>query len=84
TTLLSKAKLPPSMWTDAASTFVHVNNRTPSETRDFKSPYELFYDKVPSVKHLRTWGCLAYVHLQKDQRHGTFGARAKRCIFLRY
>ncbi|CAG8720567.1 1889_t:CDS:1, partial [Acaulospora colombiana] len=53
-------------------------------TRSFKSPFELFYGKTPSVKHLRTWGCLAYVHLQKDQRHGTFGARAKRCIFLRY
>jgi hypothetical protein len=84
TTLLSKAHLPPSLWTDAASTFVHVNNRTPSESRDFKSPHELFLGQTPSVKHLRTWGCLAYVHLQKNQRQGTFGPRAKRCIFLRY
>jgi transposase InsO family protein len=84
TAMIAKARLPPSSWVDSAATFVHLNNRVPSQSRGFKSPHELFYGKIPSISHLRTWGCLAFVHLQKDQRQGSFGPRAKRCIFLRY
>jgi Reverse transcriptase (RNA-dependent DNA polymerase) len=84
TSMLAKARLPQSLWVDAAATFIHLNNRIPSQSRGFKSPHELFYSKVPSITHLRTFGCLAFVHLQKDQRQGSFGPRAKRCIFLRY
>jgi hypothetical protein len=83
TAMLSQARLPRSMWQDAASAYIHVHNRTPSNSRGFKTPHELFLGKVPSVKHLRIWGCLAYVHLQKDQRP-PLSARAKRCVFIRY
>jgi transposase InsO family protein len=84
TTLLSRAALPPSSWADAAATFVHVHNRVPSESRNFKSPFHLFFRSIPSIAHLRPWGCLAYVHLQKDQRASHFSPRAQRCVFLRY
>jgi transposase InsO family protein len=52
TTLLSRAALPPSSWADAAATFVHVHNRVPSESRNFKSPFHLFFKSIPSIAHL--------------------------------
>jgi hypothetical protein len=84
TLMLAKSRLPQSLWVDAAATFIHLNNQIPSESRGFKSPYELYYSNVPSITHLCTFGCLACVHLQKDQRQGSFGPHAKRCIFLWY
>ena len=83
TSMLSQAKLPPHMWQDAASTFVHLHNREPSKSRGMKSPYELWYGRTPSMGHLRVWGSLAYVHLQKDQR-AQLSPHAKRCVFIRY
>ena len=47
------------------------------------SPYELFYGKKPSVDRLRPFGCLAYVHLQKDQ-HGALLPHVVQCIFISY
>ena len=59
TAMLSQASLPPSMWQDAAATFVHLHNRKPSKSRDMKSLFELWHGRVPSVGHFRVWGCLA-------------------------
>jgi len=81
--MLSQAKLPPHMWQDAASTFVHMHNHKPSKSRGMKTPYELWYNHTPTVGHLRVWGCLAYIHLQKDQ-HTQISPHVKKCVFIRY
>jgi transposase InsO family protein len=83
TTMLIQAKLPPSMWADAAGTFIHTHNRLPSPNTGNQTPYELFHGKRPSVSHLRTWGCLARVHLQKDQRQ-QLAPHTRKCIFIGY
>jgi hypothetical protein len=84
TTLLNEAKLPPSLWVDAASTFIYVINRLPPSNNNRRSPAELWYGHIPSVERFRTWGCEAYVYAHKDQRSGQFGSHAKRCIFIGY
>jgi hypothetical protein len=81
--MLAQARLPHSMWVDAAKAFVHIYNRTPSSTLNFQTPYELWNGHKPSVAHLRVWGCLAFVHLQKDQR-SQLAPNARRCIFIGY
>ena len=83
TTMLIQAKLPPSMWADAASTFVHTHNRLPSPNTNNRTPYELFCGKVPSISQLRTFGCLAHVHKQKDQRE-QLAPHTRKCIFIGY
>ena len=35
------------------------------------------------MSHLRVWGCLAYVHVQKDKRE-SFGSHMEKCIFVGY
>jgi transposase InsO family protein/predicted RNA binding protein YcfA (HicA-like mRNA interferase family) len=83
TAMLAHSKLPPFMWADAGAAFVHIHNRCPSSAIGFKTPYELWNGEKPSVAHLRVWGCLAFVHLQKDQRR-QLAPHARRCIFIGY
>ena len=83
TSMLSQAALPRFLWADAARAFIYVHNHSPSNTRGFKTPCELWTGKTPSVSHLRTWGCLAYVHVQKDERPA-LSPHAKPMIFIRY
>ena len=47
------------------------------------SPFDLFYGKKGSVSHLQPFGCLTYVHLQKDQRK-SFESHAIQCILISY
>lgn len=83
TTMLIQAKLPPSMWADAAGSFIHTHNHLPSPNTNNRTPYELLHSKNPSISHFRTWGCLARVHLQKDQRQ-QLAPHTQKCIFIGY
>jgi hypothetical protein len=78
---LTEANLPPSFWGFATLACVHEMNR--SRVHNGMTPYERFHKKKPSVKRLRVFGCAAYVHIQKKQRH-TLGSHTKKCIFIRY
>ncbi|CAL2265004.1 unnamed protein product [Prunus armeniaca] len=47
-----------------------------------KSPYELLYDRAPSLDHLRVFGCLCYAtNVHPVQK---FDSCARRCIFTGY
>ena len=58
-------------------------NRCPTSARPGTTPYEAFYGRKPDVSHLRIWGCLAYVHVQKDKR-AALGSHMEKCIFIGY
>jgi transposase InsO family protein len=83
TSMMAAAKLPPSSWPDAVGAYIHAINRLLSATSGSKTPYELWNGRPPSLSHLRTWGCEALVHLQKDQRP-QFAPHARRCVFIGY
>jgi hypothetical protein len=42
-------------------TAVYLLNRAPTKSIDGKTPYEAWFGRRPAVKHLRTFGCVAYV-----------------------
>ena len=83
TALLNEARLPPSFWGLAVLAFVHVMNRCSSRVHPGKTPYEAFFNKKPSVKRLRVFGCAAYVHVQKDQ-HRALEPHTQKCVFVGY
>jgi hypothetical protein len=56
-----------SWWAEAAHASNYVYNRFLHRTLCC-APFELWYGRKPNVANLRVWGCLACVHLQKDQR----------------
>lgn len=78
--MLSNAKLIKQFWGETAHTTTYIINRSPSVTIQFKTPEELWKDMPPSLKHLRIFGCDAYIHTNK----GKLEPRSKKGIFLRY
>ena len=59
--MLLYANLPKTYWVAAVDTAVYITNRTTSTSTDGKTPYHLWYGKIPSVSNFRTFGCPAYV-----------------------
>ena len=49
---------------------VYLKNRTPTRSVVGMTPYEAWSGngKKPSLKHLRVFGCLAFVHVPKERR----------------
>jgi hypothetical protein len=60
--------LPLSLWVEAASTAVYIQNRCPHKALEEKTPEEVFTGKKPSVDHLRIFGSLVYIHVPKEKR----------------
>jgi hypothetical protein len=83
TSLLSEANLPMQFWAEALAALTHIWNRCPTSALKGKTPYELWFKRKPDVSHLRVWGCLAYVHVQKDKRKG-FSPHMEKGIFIGY
>lgn len=83
TSMLAEAGLPPQFWAEALSSLVHVQNRTPTSAMPHTTPHAVWYKSKPDVSHLRVWGCLAYVHVQKDKR-GQLGSHMEKCVFIGY
>lgn len=82
--MLKQAKLPAEFWGEAVLTAVYLENITPIAKANFRSPHELWFGEVPSYKHLRVSGCLAYVHVQRGFRDGKFSDVAKKGVFVGY
>lgn len=82
--LLSDASLPKKYWGDAILHVAHIINRVPTRAlkRDV-TPFEAYTGNKPSVAHLRTFGCKAYVHVP-DERHQKLNAKSIKCIHLGY
>ena len=55
--MISHYNLPKSLWGEALKTAPYILNRVPIKATA-KTPYELWTDKKPSLKHLHIWGCL--------------------------
>ncbi|GJR64775.1 putative RNA-directed DNA polymerase [Tanacetum coccineum] len=81
--LLSHAGLPASFWGEALNTAVHVINLTLCVPLRFDVPDRVWSDKDVSYRHLRVFGCKAFVHILKDER-SKLDVKTKPCVFLGY
>jgi len=70
-------------WVDAILCAAYIKNRCPCNAIRNKTPYEMWYGHVPSVKHLRVFGSTCYALIPKVHRN-KLGARSRKCIFLGY
>ena len=70
-------------WVDVVLCAAYIKNRCPSNAIRNKTPYEMWYGHVPSVKHLRVFGSTCYALVPKIHRN-KLGARSHKCIFLGY
>ena len=52
------------LWAEAIANAAYVRNRSPPSALQNMTPFEAWCGHKPSVKHLRTFGCIAYAHCQ--------------------
>lgn len=60
--------LPMSLWAEAISTTVYVQNQSFHCILGGKTPEEAFNGVKPEVRHLRIFGFPVYIHVPKDKR----------------
>ena len=58
--LLKSMQVPAKFWGEAVRVAVYLLNRSPTKSLKGKTPFEAWYGKKPGVRHLRTFGCLAF------------------------
>nr|GEY81623.1 ribonuclease H-like domain-containing protein [Tanacetum cinerariifolium] len=82
TSFIFQEGIPLNMWTECILTATYLINRLPTSVLNGKSPYDLVYNMSPSLKHLRSFGCLAYATVLNS--HDKFGSRSKKCVLVGY
>lgn len=90
-TIVSKAEamrhgagLSSGFWKLAVEAANHIYNRQPLRRVNWKTPIELWNGTIPDVSYLQVFGCLAYVHIQKERRGEKLGEKAQPMIFVGY
>ncbi|GKA17005.1 retrotransposon protein, putative, ty1-copia subclass [Tanacetum coccineum] len=58
--MINLTTLPLSLWDYALESATRILNMVPTKKVD-KTPYELWYGKVPNLSYLKVWGCEALV-----------------------
>ena len=66
--MLSHAKLPKSFWGEAMRIVVDLINLSPLYPLKGDIPEKVWTRKFVSFKHLRVFGCRAFVHVPRDKR----------------
>lgn len=66
--MFSHSKLPESFWGEAMRAAVDLINLSPSTPLGGDIPVRVLKGKDISYKHLRVFGCRAFVHIPKDER----------------
>lgn len=83
-----------SLMAEAIAASTHVYNRCPASANEVygypegdirTTPYHMFHNEIPSMGHLRPWGCLAYIHIKKEERKGnSWEPHAKPALLMGY
>lgn len=70
-------------WVEAVSCAVYLINRSPTKILQNSTPNEQWFGKKPSVSHLKTFGCLAYIHVL-DSLRTKLDDKSEKCVFIGY
>ncbi|CAL1698121.1 unnamed protein product [Somion occarium] len=81
-TMLEDAGLPKSLWGDAIQYAAYIINRTPTRSLpNNRTPHEVHTGNIPSVAHLRIFGCKAYAHVPTEKRR-KLDSKSFECMFI--
>ncbi|GKA55088.1 retrotransposon protein, putative, ty1-copia subclass [Tanacetum coccineum] len=76
--MMNLTTLPLSFWDYALESATRILNMVPTKKVD-KTPYELWYGKVPNLSYLKVWGCEALVKWDTPDK---LQQRSVKCIFI--
>lgn len=66
--MLVASNLDESLWAEAVNTAAYLRNRAPTRALDNSTPYEVWFNRKPVVKHLKIFGSTA-IALNKKHHH---------------
>ena len=82
--LLKEAKVNRLYWPEIIRAAAYLKNRTIANTIENKSPFEIFFNKKPDVKHLKIYGSKVFVRIPEQSRKSKWDDKAKLGILLGY
>jgi hypothetical protein len=77
------SKLPNSLWSEAVNTSNYLTNRSPTSANEGIIPFQILFGKPPNLKHVRIFGLLAHVHVNKKYRN-KMESRSILCTLVGY
>lgn len=80
--MLADSKLSKKFWAEAINTSCYLANISPHSGLSC-TPEELWSKRKPSVRHLKVFGCTAYIHIPKEKRR-KLDMKAEKAIFVGY
>jgi hypothetical protein len=81
--MMNEKNIGQTYWVEAIHTAVHVLNKAHLKPQSEKTPYELWFGRPASIKHLRVFGSKCYIK-NNDENLGKYDDRADEGIFLVY
>lgn len=81
--MLKAMNLPGRLWGEAMATTMYILNRSPTQSVEGSTPYEVWHGSKPTVSHLRTFGCVAHVK-QGSKRLTKLEDRSTPMVFVGY
>ena len=82
--MIAEAKLPMYFWAEAVTTSCYTRNRTLINKDHMKTPFQLYTNKKPYVKHLHVFGAKCYVLKDGEEHLNKFEPKAYEAIFVGY
>lgn len=81
--MLFNKNVPIELWAEAVSTAVYLLNRILSSENEGISAFEKWFKRKPEIKHLRVFGCTAYMSISPNFRR-KWDAKSKKVLFVGY
>ena len=81
--MLADSKLPHRFWSEALSTCEYLQKHCPTKALRGITPYEAQNGIKPDVSHFCVFGCAAYIHVPKVERH-KLDSKVRKCVILGY
>jgi len=78
-----QATLPPNRWDELMITARYLSVRTPSKSVGGRTPFEQYYNRRPSLSHLREIGSRTFVLIQNKHNPKIYG-RSVECVLVGY
>ena len=76
-------KVPGYLWIEAANSATYLRNRGLTRANGGITPEQKYTGRKIYASHLRTWGCLPYLHVPKSDRE-KLGSKTSRRLFVGY
>ena len=77
----SDCHLPSFLWIEAVFHATYLVNRSPTRANSGVTPEARYSSTIPNVSDLKIFGCLAYVHVPKENRK-KLDSKTTKCLFL--